>query len=63
MISLHAVTRSRLVTMSRTLKGYTRLILLRILRVSRNRTVAMLSLTRARVLLNILQNVPEVRAK
>jgi hypothetical protein len=48
---------------SRALKGYTCLILLRIPRVSRNRTVAVLSLTRTRVLLSILQNVPEVRAK
>jgi hypothetical protein len=50
----YSVTRGRLVTISRTSKGYTCLILLRILRVSRNRTVAILSLTRTRVLLDIL---------
>jgi hypothetical protein len=39
------VTRSRLVTVSRASKGYTCLDPLRIPRASRNRTVAMLSLT------------------
>ena len=57
------VTRCLLVTVSRTVLGYTCLVPLRIPRVPRNRTVAVLSLTRTRVLLSILQNVPVVRAK